>query len=392
MHEPRYDVASVRREARDQWDMILSHLAPEIENAIMHPGKHISCPVHGGKDGFRVFKDVRETGGGICNTCGSQSDGFALLMWLRNWDFVTTLKAVAELIGTGALTEFTTRRAPPQPKAKERMNASKRLGETWMQSIPITDAKSHIARAYFESRGIPTSKWLHLVQNHEAVIRFHPSLTYYQEGELGGRFPAIICLVTAKDGSAVNLHRTYLHPDGIGKAPVSAPKKLMAPLPGKTTSGASIRLGPIQNGMVQGAEGLETAAAIMTARQKPVWCLISDTIMASFEPPDDAHNVVLWADNDRPQIIHGKETRPGLECAQKAAARFHEQGRKIRIMLPQFPIPEDSKSVDWLDVLNQYGADHVGPSSAVVQLPKNTDRTQNETGLLSKITSIWRAV
>ncbi|WP_198926512.1 primase-helicase zinc-binding domain-containing protein, partial [Acidithiobacillus thiooxidans] len=114
--QKRYDAAVVRQEARDQWDMILSYLAPEIESALQHPGKHIPCPVHGGKDGFRVFKDVRETGGGICNTCGSQSDGFALLMWLRNWDFVTTLKAVAELLGTGELQEFTQRRAPAPPK------------------------------------------------------------------------------------------------------------------------------------------------------------------------------------------------------------------------------------------------------------------------------------
>lgn len=390
MHEPRYDVATVRREARDQWDIILSHLAPEIEEAIHRPGKHIPCPVHGGKDGFRVFKDVRETGGGICNTCGSQSDGFALLMWLRNWDFVTTLKAVAELLGTGALTEFTYRRAPAPTKAPERMHVAKRLSDTWKQSIPITDAQASVARRYFESRGVPVDGWLHLIPDHESVIRFHPGLTYYQEGELEGRFPAIVCLVVDKNGSAVNLHRTYLDPHGTGKAAVSSPKKLMTPLPGKTTSGAAIRLGPIDKGLVQGAEGLETAAAIMTARQKPVWCLISDTMMSSFDPPDEVHNIVLWADNDHLQIIHGKETRPGLDCAQKAAIRFHEQGRKARILVPQYPIPDGCKSVDWLDVFNQYGPQSVGPSQSVVQLPQNA--RPPEEGIFSKIASIWRVV
>lgn len=388
--QKRYDAAVVRQEARDQWDMILSYLAPEIESALQHPGKHIPCPVHGGKDGFRVFKDVRETGGGICNTCGSQSDGFALLMWLRNWDFVTTLKAVAELLGTGELQEFTQRRAPAPPKVPERMNASKRLSDTWTQSIPITDTRAKAARNYFESRGIPLEGWLHLIPNPDAVIRFHPSLTYYQEGELNGRFPALLCLVTAKNGDAVNLHRTYLHPDGHGKAPVSAPKKLMTPLPGKSTSGAAIRLGPIVNGVVQGAEGLETAAAIMTARQKPVWGLISDTMMAAFEPPDEAHSVVLWADKDRPQLIHGKQVCPGMESAQKAALRLHEQGRRTRIVLPQHPIPEAAKSLDWLDVFNLYGAEQVGPARSVVQIPAHGSKPSS--GLLSRVASIWRAV
>lgn len=391
MQKYKYDAAVVRREAKEQWDMILGYFAPEIDPALQRPGHHIACPVHGGKDGFRVFKDVRETGGGICNTCGKFSDGFSLLMWLRNWDFVTTLEAVANLLGTGELAQFETRRAPAPKKSPERANVSKRLSETWMNSIPITDKKAAPIQRYFESRGIPMDQWLHLVPNHHDVIRFHPSLTYYLEGELEGRFPAIICMVSAKDGSAVSLHRTYLSPTGEGKANVPSPKKLMPSIPGKNISGGAIRLGPILNGTVQGAEGLETSIAVMTARQKPVWPLISDTLMASFDPSDDAHNVIYWADKDREQLIHGKLVSPGLDAAQKGALRLHEQGRKVRIMIPQYPIPEGQKSLDWLDVLNIYGPEHVGPAKAVVQLPKSST-PENSQGILSKVASIWRAV
>ena len=392
MQKYKYDAADVRRAARDQWDMILGYFAPEIDSALQVPGRHIACPVHGGKDGFRVFKDVRETGGGVCNTCGKYPDGFALLMWLRNWDFPTALKAVAELLGTGELAQFEKRRAPTPQKAPERVNASKRLSETWMQSIPITDPKARALHRYFESRGIPMDAWLHLVPNHQEVIRFHPSLTYYVEGDLEGRFPAILCLVTAKDGAAANIHRTYLSPAGHGKANVPSPKQLMTPLPGKTTSGCAVRLGPVLNGTVQGAEGLETSIAVMMARQKPVWCLISDTMMSSFEPTDDTHNIILWADKDREQIVHGKVVYPGLDAAQKCALRLNEQGRKVRIMLPQYPIPDDHKSLDWLDVLNMYGPEHVGPAKAVVQLPQNNTSTEGGRGLLSKMAAIWRVV
>ncbi len=387
MENKRYDAAAVRNAARDSWDVVLAHLAPEIQPALDRPGRHIPCPVHGGKDGFRVFKDVRETGGGICNTCGTYSDGFALLMWLRNWDFVTTLKAVAELLGTGAITEFSQRRAPAPVKAKERMDNKKRLSETWASSVPITAPEAQAARTYFASRGIPIDGWLSLVPNHEQMLRVHPGLTYYQEGDLEGRFPAILCLVVDKAGKAVNIHRTYLAEDGCSKAPVTAPKKLMSPFPGRTTSGAAIRLGPIQNGLVQCAEGLETAAAIMTARGKPVWPVISDTLMGAFEPPDDAHTVVIWADHDRLQPMHDRFIRPGEFYAHKLAVRLHEQGRRTRIMIPHFPIPEGAKSVDWLDVLTQYGPECVGPSRAVVQLPS---AQKTEGGILSKIASLCR--
>ena len=389
----RYDVVAVRQEARDQWDMILSHLAPEIEPALSRPGRHIPCPVHGGKDGFRVFKDVHETGGGICNTCGSFSDGFALLMWLHQWDFVTTLKAVGDFLGTGVIAETQQRRPPRPVKARERVDTAKRLSETWMNSVPLTDPAAKLARRYFDARGVPVRGWLGLIPDHANHIRFHPSLTYYQEGELEGRFPAIVCLVTARDGSAVNLHRTYLAPDGTGKAPVSAQKKLMSPYPGKTTSGAAIRLGPVMNGLVQTAEGLETAAAIMTARQKPVWCTISDTFMASFQPPDGVHSMVIWSDKDRMQMVHGKETYPGQECAQKLAIRMQEEGIRSRVLIPQFQIPDGAKSVDWLDVLNEYGPTHVGPARSVVQMPvsRRADAVA-QPGLFTKVASIFRIV
>lgn len=384
--DKKYDAVAVRNAARDNWDVVLAHLAPEIQPALDHPGRHVGCPVHGGKDGFRTFKDVRETGGGICNTCGSFGDGFALLMWLRNWDFITTLKAVAELLGTGAITEFSARRAPAPVKAKERMDNKKRLSETWASSFPITAPEAQAARIYFETRGIPIDGWLGLIPGHDQVLRVHPGLTYYQEGELEGRFPTILCLVVDKSGKAVNIHRTYLAEDGRGKAPVSAPKKLMSPFPGRTTSGAAIRLGPIQNGLVQCAEGLETAAAIMTARGKPVWPVISDTLMGAFEPPDDAHSVVIWADRDRLQQVHNQPIRPGQFYAQKLALRQHEQGRKTRIMIPHFAIPEGAKSVDWLDVLTQHGPESVGPTRAVVQHPS----AQKSGGLLSRIASLCR--
>ncbi|MBZ3672428.1 hypothetical protein JT305_10370 [Salmonella enterica subsp. enterica serovar Senftenberg] len=77
----------------------LAALAPHLEPALRKHGRHVSCPIHGGKDGFRLFKDAHLTGGGVCNTCGANHDGFELLMWLNNWDFKQCLSEVGDYLG-----------------------------------------------------------------------------------------------------------------------------------------------------------------------------------------------------------------------------------------------------------------------------------------------------
>lgn len=375
MNEKRYNADEVRASARDRWDMILHHLAPEIEAAISSRGKkHIACPVHGGKDGFRVFKDVAETGGGVCNTCGKFHDGFSLLMWLRGWSFVETLRAVGGLLGTGEIPSITERK--PEPKAPERRDPQKRLITTWQESLPITDHSATSLFRYFESRGIPISSWLHMVPNHEALLRFHPSLTYYEEGELVGRFPALLALVTKNDGRPVTIHRHWIAKDGSGKAPVAEPRKLMTPYAGLRTPGSAIQIGKPSNGIYQVAEGLETALSIMVARHKPVWSAISDTFLESFDPPPDASMIIIWSDKDRPSIKTGIE--PGQAAAEKLRKRMEDAGYRTRVFIPPKEIPNGKKSVDWNDILVEDGPEYIGPQ-------KKAKR-----GFLQSVADLWR--
>lgn len=95
-----YKAEEVRKLAENQWLFILASLAPEITEAIQKLGRHITCPVHGGKKDFRLFKDAHQTGGGICNSqgCGAHHDGFELLMWLKNCDFQAALMMVGDYV------------------------------------------------------------------------------------------------------------------------------------------------------------------------------------------------------------------------------------------------------------------------------------------------------
>ena len=50
----------IKQAASGRWLEIISSLAPELAEACSKPGKHVACPCHGNKDGFRMFYDAAE--------------------------------------------------------------------------------------------------------------------------------------------------------------------------------------------------------------------------------------------------------------------------------------------------------------------------------------------
>jgi hypothetical protein len=93
---------------------------------------------------FGSFLDVAETGGGICNTCGSFADGFALLMWINGWDFGRTIREVAEQVGSQPS------RSPPIRRSEAGKSDDEirreQLNRTWRESVPLSHPKAEPAR------------------------------------------------------------------------------------------------------------------------------------------------------------------------------------------------------------------------------------------------------
>ncbi|EGV16270.1 DUF7146 domain-containing protein [Thiocapsa marina] len=333
------DARTVRERARGGWIGILGRLAPTLEPALARPGRHVPCPVHGGSDGFRVFRDVAETGGGICNSCGPRRDGFALLMWANAWGFRETLEAVAQDLGldTGHPRTIAARPrpvvvSPPVNDAgNDAVTAAAALRRVWFETLDPDDRRALPLRRYLYRRGIDA-------ELDPRVLRFHPGLAYYDGTTRIATFPALVAKVSDAEGRSVSLHRIYLDRAG-HKAPVAHPKKMMPPI--GTLCGGAVRLYPA--GATLGiTEGIETALVIRQRTAMPVWAGISATLLQRFVPPPGVELVVIWADLDR--------SGTGEQAALALRERLVSRGIRAALHLPKGPIPEGSKSLDWCDL------------------------------------------
>jgi len=309
------DAAIVKEAARGRWTGLILQLAPQATDAIVR-GKHGPCPRHGGKDGFRVFKDFEDTGGAICATCGSFSDGLALLQWLNDWDFAQTLHSVSEALG---LDDSWHDETP--------VNADY-IATLWKQAVPDTGRISE----YLQTRGlsgvVPPS------------LRLHPSLAYYEDNQLIGNFPAILAPVQAPSGEVVAIQRIYLSNVGSGKAGVSHPKKMTRPVVDGATRGAAVRLGPVKDHYALNVtEGIETGIAVQESTNRTTIAAVSAYGVENIEPPPGIKTLYLWLDNDVNMV--------GQRAGARARRRLEAVGVMVESVIPSVP------GTDWLDELTK---------------------------------------
>jgi phage/plasmid primase-like uncharacterized protein len=350
--------------ARGHWEWIFNALAPNALGAAMKAGQksepdHVACPVHNpSKDGFRLFGDWKISGGGVCNTCGTFSNGFSVLKWLYGWDYPTAAAEVERLFDGETASEARERQVCAKPQQETEIERTERLRaklrEVYGETVPLDDPLAQVARMYLVSRGLDLRVALGV-----SAMRFHPALEYYESAhgraEKIGEFPAIVSAVTDNRGRALGMHRIYLDHTG-AKLPVSAPKKLMASPWGYT--GASVRLQNTFDGIpsrLNVCEGLETALAVRSVTREPVWATLNTGLMKGFLPPEGVEEIWIWADKDRPAEQAGKTVRPGQAAAKTLKAALWERGIPARILLPVLEIPVQQTSVDWNDVLGVQG-------------------------------------
>ncbi len=330
------DAQIIKQHATGQWLSILPALAVELAPAVERPGRHVPCPAHGGRDGFRLFADAAETGGGICNSCGSFPDGIAVLQWINGWTFPQTLELIGEYLGlTGEATSpFKQIQKPPYqaPKPKDWSQEREWLSRIWSETIQDDGT----VRRYLEKRDLS-------VPIPEA-IRLHPELrSINADGRREGVFPTMVACFM-RDGEFVGLHVTYLDPNEPLKASVERPRKIWKCV--DSISGSAIQLFPHQpDTPLILAEGIETALAVHELTNgQPVWACGNAVLLERVKLLEFARDILIAVDKD----LSGA----GQGAGERLAERLLKEGRAVRFAVPPIAIPEGEKGVDWLDALN----------------------------------------
>jgi hypothetical protein len=234
--------------------------------------------------------------------------------------------------------------AMPQPQAQDphaqrqpaaargSPDAARRL---FAMSRPVAGT---LAERYIASRGI-------LMAARERALRFHPGC-YYRDLVTGETqtLPALIAAVTDLDGHITGLQRTWLAPDGTGKARVADPRRSLGHLLG---NGIWLGLDPGAPVPVMAAgEGFETMASLRTVMPAlPVAAATSANHLAGLIFPPGCRRLYIAADADA-------AGRHGIE---RLSRRAGEAGIATLVRRPQLG--------DFNDDLR-----HLGPAHLVAWL------------------------
>ena len=208
--------------ARGKWKGILLQLGVPAESLT---GKHAPCPMCGGEDRFR-FDNKEQRGTFICNACGA-GDGMKLAVEFTGKPFSHVASQIDAMLGN-------VKPDAPGKAAISDEDRTKALRAVWSATSPMQPRD--LARVYLTTRRIEELVY-------PKALRFGPQI---RDGE-GGIRPAMVAIVTDYDGKPVTLHRTFLKPDGSGKAEMTSPRKLM---PGDLPDGSAVRLSEFTTGTI----------------------------------------------------------------------------------------------------------------------------------------------
>lgn len=337
--------------ASGNWDYIFEKLAPDLALAMENVGGHVSCPVHGGTDGFRLFKDYKKDGACVCNSCGTKV-GLSTLVWVNRSDFKTQARNVARLLKYNKMPDEsdvigTPRPSTPTPAVVLDKAANKaRIDSLLNSSIPFS--ADCLAFKYLKSRGL-------FVKGFYPVpgLLFNSSVRYFAgslASDLRQRvyFPGMIAPIRTLDGEIGSLHRTYLAEDGMSKADVENPKQLTSKCI-DSLSGCAIPLFPADGDALAVAEGIETALAVHEMTGLPVWSCVTAQLLEAVVIPPNVKRLHVFADLDG--------SGRGQEASDALVRRFAGTGVEVVVHLPPVAFfNPGEKGIDWLDVYSRYRA------------------------------------
>ena len=247
-----------------------------------------------------------------CPHCGKRETDKTLSVTVEHdrtiWHCFRCGMAGAQLAERTVMRVGTPPKIPSHPVRYLSLTAQWR--DVWRSLKPISGTAAEYLRA--RSCEIPPA---------DGDLRCTESLRH-PSGYVG---PALVGLVTdALTGEPLTLHRTWIKADG-KKADVDPPRLLLGR---HRKQGGVIRLWPqpsVSDALTV-SEGIESGltAATMYA---PVWSAIDAGNLGAMPVVDGVQSLLIAADNDP----------AGLRASSQCADRWHQAGRKVRIL--KSPIP-----------------------------------------------------
>ncbi len=276
---------------------------------------------------------VRRCGAGFVARCPAHKDRAPSLSIREGEDGNVLLKCFAgcsyraiidalEIEPTRALRPQPVRLRPARCDDSERIAVARRI---WREA---REARGTIVQDYLFARGwTGVGRWQQDTRAHSSLdsriraylaipasIRFHPHLKHPS----GVYLPAMVAVIETRYGAIGGVHRTFLKPDGTGKAEVEPNKLALGPL-----KGGSVHLTAGDREIVI-CEGIETGLAILLVTGLHVWAALGTSNLGQVVLPSFVRGVIIAADNDE----------PGLKAARAAADAYRARGLSVRIFAP----------------------------------------------------------
>ena len=177
----------------------------------------------------------------------------------------------------------------------------------WNLSFP---GRNTVVEKYLNSRNIVTGI--------PDDIRFLPGHKHKPSGQIYTVMLAAIRRWPSKELIAV--HRTWLLPDGSGKAKIEPQRMMLG-----NSFGGAVQLSPAAEAMVI-CEGLETGLSVSQVAKLPVWAGLSTSGIKGVSLPNLplGKNIIIACDNDM----------AGRKAAMQAAERWTKEDRIVQLAFP----------------------------------------------------------
>lgn len=315
-----------------------------VGSVLGEPGQSLKVNLKGAARGY--WNDFAAGGGGTIIDLVAQvqfrGNAGDAAEWLRRWLGIDDLDPDA-MAKSKAQAKANAEKADADA-AKQAEQNRRRAQNLYLSASPATGS---IVETYLKSRALDfTAAGLEL----PGVLRFHAEVYC---GETGSKLPAMLASINALDGRYLGTHRTWLQPNGSGKATLVEAKKSYGKFGGgfiplwKGKHRCSMKELP-PGTRIYVSEGIEDGLSVaLTRPDERVIAGVSLSNIGRLELPEHCPIYLLGQRDEKLQA---------LEAFERAVARLQEKGHAVFLVYP----PKGYK--DYNDVLRGVTAPPPGGS------------------------------